>query len=289
MGNAIVNFSYKVRGGFSPNGLQKVFISFHPSDREMTEIISEDLLSLVDCAVYYHTDVFSKEEIDLEDYRIKLQEVKLFVVIITTNYLMHDSLSKNWEYGFAVEHNIPILPIAVESGLEEFFAVEMNRIGSGYGDVQILNSQITDKSEIPYRQKLLRFLNMVLVGNKELTKIRQAFSGHVFLSYRKKDRKYANELMRTIHSIPSLQNISIWYDEFISSGENWSRQIEDALNRCDVFLLLVTPHITEPDNYVIREEYPEARKQRKRIVSAKKTAAGMTRRISKNLSRFFLD
>ena len=60
------------------------------------------------------------DDINLDDLGMKLQEMKLFVVIISTNYLENDSLAKNWEYGFAMEHHIPVLPIAVESGLEEY-------------------------------------------------------------------------------------------------------------------------------------------------------------------------
>lgn len=270
MGNIIIDFSYKVRGNFSPNGLQKVFFSFHPSDAEQMERISGDVLSLANCAIYYHTDSFSKEDIDLKDYELKLREMKLFVVIVTTNYLMNDSVSKNWEYGFAVKHNIPIIPIAVESEFEDFFVAEMNRIGDGYGDIQLLKSQVNDKTEISYRQKLFRDLGKILVDDKEIERIKKAFSSQIFLSYRKKDRKYANELMRTIHNIPSLRNVSIWYDEFLSSGEKWSSQIGDALTNSDVFLLMVTPSITEPDNYVIKEEYPTARKQNKKIISVRK-------------------
>lgn len=58
------------------------------------------------------------------------------------------------------------------------------------------------------------------------------------MSYRKKDRRYANELMRTIHSISSLRNVSIWFDEFMSSGEKWNDQIGNALKQSDVFLLM---------------------------------------------------
>ena len=169
-----------------------------------------------------------------------------------------------------MEHHIPVLPIAVESGLEEYFAVEMNRIHDGYGDIQLLRSEVTDWTEISYYQKLARDLGAILLENEEVERIKQAFSGKIFLSYRKKDRKYADELMHTIHSIPSLRNVSIWFDEFMSAGEKWSDQIGDALKQSDVFLLLVSPSITEPDNYVIRKEYPSARNQGKTIVSAGK-------------------
>ena len=271
MGKVTIDFSHRVLGDFSPNGLQKVFISFHPSDIVKMDGVASDILAIANCAVYYHKDSFSMEDIDLEDYGLKLQEMKLFVVIVSTNYLSNDSLSKSWEYDFAIKHNIPLLPIAVESGLEEFFAIEMNRIESGYGDIQLLKSQDTDKTEIPYKQKLLRDLGAILVNDNEIERVKNAFSGQIFLSYRKKDRKFANELMRTIHSISSLQSVSIWYDEFISSGEKWSDQIENALKNSDIFLLMVSPFISEPDNYVIKEEYPAAQKRNKKIVSARKT------------------
>lgn len=270
MEKASIDFLYKVRGNFSPNGLQKIFISFHPSDIAKMDDVISDILAIANCAVYYHKDLFFMDDIDLEDYGLKLQEMKLFVVIVSTNYLSNDSLSKCWEYDFAMRHNIPLLPIAVESGLEELFAIEMNRIGNGYGDIQLLKSQDTDKTEIPYKQKLLRDFGAILVNDNEIERVKRAFNGQIFLSYRKKDRKFANELMRTIHSISSLQNVSIWYDEFISSGEKWSDQIENALKNCDVFLLMVSPFIAEPDNYVIKEEYPAAQRQNKKIISAKK-------------------
>lgn len=266
-----IELSYVVRGNFSPNGLQKVFFSYHPADFEQMKKIADDILEMADCVVYYHSDQVSVDELDLNDCSLKLREMKLFIVIVSTNYLMHDSFAKSWEYSFAVTNNIPILPIAVESELESAFTIVMNQIGQGYGDRQLLNSQINDGTAITYLQKLSRDLNSILVGDEEIERIKKAFSNQLFLSYRKKDRKYANELMRTIHSIPSLQNISIWYDEFISTGEIWSEQIENAIKKSNVFLLMVTPSITEPDNYVIREEYPAAIKQNKKIISVRKS------------------
>lgn len=270
MSNKIMDFSYRVRGDFSSNGPQKVFFSFYPEDKERMEKIADDILDISNCAAWYHEDSMTADDINLDDLGMKLQEMKLFVVIVSTNYLANDSLAKNWEYRFAMEHHIPVLPIAVESGLEEYFAVEMNRIHEGYGDIQLLRSEVTDRTEISYYQKLARDLGAILLKNKEVERIKQVFSGKIFLSYRKKDRRYANELMHTIHDIPSLRNVSIWFDEFMSSGEKWSDQIGDALKQSDVFLLLVSPSITEPDNYVIREEYPAARKQDKLIVSVGK-------------------
>ena len=62
-------------------------------------------------------------------------------------------------------------------------------------------------------------------------RVRAAFDAYIFLSYRKKDRKYANELMRLIHSNPECRDIAIWFDEFLTPGESFKENIEKILDR----------------------------------------------------------
>lgn len=282
-----VNIQVRVKGDFSAYHKQKVFVSFCPADLEQLDKVIDDIWKSVNCAVYYHADDLKADEIDLDDFGMKLNEMKLFVIIITTAYLSGESLSRNWEYEFAVKHHIPIIPIALETGLEDLFTSEMNKTGKGLGDIQLLNAYSTDTSEISYQQKLSRRLHSILVDDNEAEKIRQAFSGKIFLSYRKKDRKYANELMRTIHNIRSLQNVAIWFDEFIATGEKWSEQIGEALKTCDLFMLMLTPSLTEPDNYVVRVEYPAARQQKKTIVPVAKSEEIKTENKQSELKQLF--
>lgn len=79
---------------FSPNGLQKVFFSFYPEDKERMEKIADDILDISNCAAWYHEDSMTADDINLDDLGMKLQEMKLFVVIVSTNYLANDSLAK---------------------------------------------------------------------------------------------------------------------------------------------------------------------------------------------------
>lgn len=48
---------------------------------------------------------------------------------------------------------------------------------------------------------------------------------YVFLSYRKKDRKHAKELMRLIHANRFCLDIAIWYDGFLAAGEDFNAAI----------------------------------------------------------------
>lgn len=287
MTKTTVKFSHKVRGDYSPTGLQKVYFSCANEDRKLIHTIAEDIWRIVDCAVYYHEDMGLGSDVDMIDFEQNLSEMKLFVVLITTEYLTTKNIAKEFEFGYAVNHHIPIIPIAMESGLESLFSNKMNEVCPGYGDIQLLNYQVTDRSELSYQDKLTRDIKSILFDTEDVDRIKKAFTSRIFLSYRKKDRVHAQQLMNIIHTIPSFQRTAIWYDEYLSTGEVWSNQIQDALESSDVFLLLVTPSIIEPDNYVIREEFPAAKSKKMTIVPAQKDSQNFTVETEKKLREYF--
>ena len=65
----------------------------------------------------------------------------------------------------------------------------------------------------------------ILLGEERL----DAFAAKIFLSYRKKDRALARELMRTIHQDPLLRDVAIWYDEFLTLGEDFNAEIGSTI------------------------------------------------------------
>ena len=142
-----------------------------------------------------------------------------------------------------------------------------------FGDLQYLDPNARDETAISYDEKLKKYLNSVLVGDELAAKVRAAFDAYIFLSYRKKDRKYANELMHLIHKNDFCRDIAIWYDEYLTPGENFNQAISDALQKSDLFALVVTPSLVNEKNYVEEVEYPAAVEQNKPIlpVELKKT------------------
>ncbi len=112
--------------------------------------------------------------------------------------------------------HIPVLPFMMEEGLDILYATE-----EYFGEAQYLNPRSHDTTEIRYEEKLKNYLDSVLISDETARRIRTAFDAYIFLSYRKKDRKYANELMHLIHDIPNFRDIAIWYDEFLTPGENF--------------------------------------------------------------------
>lgn len=88
-----------------------------------------------------------------------------------------------------------------------------------------------------------------------------AFSGSIFLSYRKKNIEQARAVMKAIHDAKSANCVAIWIDEFLIAGRDYEDQIRGELSRCDAVALVVTPNLLEKDNYVLKNEYPWAHEE----------------------------
>ncbi len=243
----------------------RVYFTCHPDDFEKYfKMVCNDIFKTHDCAIYYTEDM--REIIAEDEKETDLGRNNLFVVPITRKLLTTPNRAMDEDIPYALKEHIPILPIMMELDIDGIYS-EPNK----FGELQYLNPGSTDITEISYENKLKKYLESVLVSDKLANRIREAFDAYIFLSYRKKDRKYANELMRLIHSHPECRDIAIWFDEFLTPGESFKENIEKILDDCKLFTLLVTPRLLEKvidengeerDNYVISTELPLARKKK---------------------------
>ena len=243
----------------------RVYFTCHPDDFEKYfKKVCDDIFKTHDCAIYYTEDM--TEMIPEEEKQVDLGRNHLFVIPVTFKLLSTANRAMDGDIPYALKAHIPVLPIMMEPGLDEFYAKP-----DKFGELQYLTPYSTDLTEISYEEKLKKYLDSVLISDELAKRVRAAFDAYIFLSYRKKDRKYANELMRLIHSNPQCRDIAIWFDEFLTPGESFRENIEKMLNDCRLFALLVTPQILEKvvdqngeerENYVISTELPLARKKK---------------------------
>lgn len=250
---------YKTAGDVSPKGKPRVYFSCYGEDfRSCFQEITDELLRISSCAIYYY-----EEEPDLdEDYYLNLGQMQLIVMPVTSRLLYMPCRAMDVDFPYAVAHHIPVLPLMQEQGLAQ-------RFNEKCGDLQFLDKYDPDPTALPYADKLKRYLEAVLVNDELAAKIRAAFDAYIFLSYRKKDRKFAQELMRLIHRNPLCRDIAIWYDEFLTPGENFNDSIREALEKSGLFVLTVTPNLVNEINYVMTTEYPMAKAAGKKILSVR--------------------
>lgn len=263
-----MELKYKTRSDTDPRGKPRVFFTCHPADFTVySEQIFREILSACDCAVFYYDPAerppyggAASAEYD-GNYFFDLSQMQLIVMPITTKLLLQKNEAVDVVLAYALAHKRPILPLMQETGLDEPFA----RI---FGEMHYLTECVPSAERPLYRKKLTQYLESVLVGSELADRIRREFDNRIFLSYRKKDREQAHRLMRLIHDNSFCRDIAIWYDEFLRPGDNFNEEIFAALDDSRLFALAVTPNLLEEGNYVMREEYPYAKRTGKKILPA---------------------
>lgn len=248
---------YKTRDDSTPIGKPRIYFTCHPDDFKLYfPKICSDIFKTYDCTIYYYSNL--SDPLNVDDMVLDVGSCNLVVIPVTYKLLSSPSRAMDEELVYAKNEHIPILPIVMENGLDALYSLP-----DKFGEIQYLSATNVDPTAISYEDKLDRFLASVLVAGDLVDRIRSAFDAYIFLSYRKKDRKYANELMRLIHSNPECRDIAIWFDEFLTPGESFKDNITKILQDSSLFALLVTPNLLEePDgkpNYVMSEEYPAAK------------------------------
>ncbi len=254
------NVKYKIKG----KGINKVYFSCHPDDfNKWFEVITDEISEIADCSIYYLVDQnfypSSEEELD---YFADLSQFSLFVFPITVDsYLKKPSRARNIDFSTALKQGARVLPILVDGTLD------WDNLPEELSKKQILDRT---KNMSTFRDKLKIYLQSVLVDENTYKKVQDAFDAYIFLSYRKKDRRFVNEIMSTIHYDESMRDVAIWWDDFLTPGEDYNDEISHYIDKSKLMALLVTPNINEYNdglgNYVIRIEYPEAVKRGKEVL-----------------------
>lgn len=253
----MAEFKVKTKNNVDIGRKPRVYFCSHSDDfKKYFEKISEDIHRTHDCAIYYTEDM--NEHISEDEKESDLGRNNLFVVPVTFKLLVEKNRAMDEDIPYAFSKHIPVLPFMMESGIDELYSLPER-----FGELQYLNPYSSDITEISYKDKLKKYLEAVLISDEMAKRVRAAFDAYIFLSYRKKDRKYANELMKLIHNIPECRDIAIWFDEFLTPGESFKESIEKMLKDSKLFTLLVTPNLLEmpngKPNFVMSEEYPRAK------------------------------
>ena len=256
----MAEFKYRVKNEKDIKDKPRVYFTCHPSDFDKYfDRVAADILRTQDCAIYYTADM--TEPLSAENLSVDIHRMNLVVVPVTLCLLIEDNRAMTVDIPYALEHGIPVLPLMMDEGIVEVYSRP-----DRFGERQFIIPDSRVETEISYEKKLADFLASILTSDEVARRVRAAFDAYIFLSYRKKDRAHANELMKLIHENPKYRDIAIWYDEFLSPGESFRDNIARALSDSRIFALLVTPNLLETPNFIMDEEYPAAKESGKPIL-----------------------
>lgn len=251
--------SYRTRHGSSPSGKPRIFFTAHPEEqRALLEDVSRDVLAIINAAIWYD-DEPERDVSEDGEFFDSLGDMTLIIIAVTPRLLREPGRALGSELAFAKDNHIPILPIVCERIDDALYTKRL-------GELQYLERCSKDQTAIAYVEKLTRHLSSTLTDDTLADKVRAAFDAYIFLSYRKKDRKYAKELMQLIHSDEFCRDVAIWYDEYLTPGENFNDAIVEAFEKSQLFVMAVTPSVVNEVNYILTTEYPMAHSSSKPII-----------------------
>lgn len=246
----------------------RVWFSCHPEDYgKWFHTITLDLDLLCNHPCDFYSSYSSTWETE-DDQKLAFSSMQLVVVPITYNLLTSEECTAYSEIAAAQKMGIPVLPIIVEPNLDLLY-------NKKFGKLQYLDRVTIDETAIPYGVKLSNLLRRIFPSDVTIQKILKCFDAHVFLSYRKKDRCFANKLMQVIHRSPKLRDVAIFFDELLTPGESFETEIAEQIVESDAVVMVVTPNVlknvvdsqgNEAENYIVSKEYPLAVKHGKRII-----------------------
>ena len=86
----------------------------------------------------------------------------------------------------------------------------------------------------------------------------------IFISYAHKDETFKDELVTMLAGLQRRGIVDAWQDRRIEAGDEWNKSIQDAMNDCDLALLLVSPTYLA-SGFIQEEEQPKLLQRRREM------------------------
>lgn len=130
-----------------------------------------------------------------------------------------------------------------------------NAPGGTINIVQQTSKLTEPKSEIPRASQSIPKKNIaaspvVPTGKEGLKK------NEVFISYSHKDEDWKDRLVTHLHVLQMQDMIDVWDDRRIELGDDWKPEIEEAINRASIVILMISANFLT-SKFILDKEVPK--------------------------------
>src|SRR6188508_83246 len=84
----------------------------------------------------------------------------------------------------------------------------------------------------------------------------------VFISYNRNDKEWLNEVKKSLTLLKVNFNLNVWHDSEIETGDQWAKEINQAIQQCKFAILLVSRHFLDSE-FILKNEFPKILKATK--------------------------
>ena len=243
----VFTFHFKTRLGENKKGRNKnrvsLYLSYCEKDYDKAMSLIDRILKQNDVIIYYRRyDLFPK--VDTKEINRLIGQFNANIILVTNNYLESyetDDIRNEFEY--ISKHRLPLLPILDDE-------IDLKDYESVFGAIQYIDINQKDKTQIAADKKINDYIKRYIVKTDDYLLAKYSFKSFAFLSYRKKDRYLALDLIDTIHRDEKCRKVAIWYDEFLIAGEKFNVALKKKIKDSSALLILVTPNLVNEKNYI---------------------------------------
>jgi hypothetical protein len=128
--------------------------------------------------------------------------------------------------------------LSTRDSITDFFL--RNRLRNLASEIAQARSNTLKKNETSVEGKRSKSSKSQKTVSESSNKKRKLHTKKVFISYSHKDEKYKDELVNILTPLQDEGIIVIWQDREIDPGDDWYQAIQDAMNTCNLALLLIS-------------------------------------------------
>lgn len=245
-------------GKVNPIGKPHAYFCARREDYGYLNSVTSNLFMAANVAVYYDDEQDTRNTPSQT-----LLDMNLIIMILTEDLFKakNDVLSR--VFPLAVKNKIPLMILGMSDNVGFLLDDFCRRNGLGNRHVIFPNKVDSNRT---FLMKLKDFLAEHAFAGQDREKIAQYFDGRVFLSYRKVDKPLASKVASLINQSKECQSYALWYDEYLTAGENFDDEIQQYIDASDVFLLLMTETMLQKGSYALEREHFRALQEEKTIV-----------------------